>query len=318
MSPDTTSDGAGAIWRPFLVNEKDNNVIRWGRQSFDHFLEYMRKYGCDKTGIIFSSGYELFTQFTPDPLWMNDVIGFRQVNRDELARLGHNPAYTHAWFYTTIVVDCSVYLPFITAEIKKLGGKLLTRKVTDLRTLFHNRSTPKLFPRMPGIVVNCTGLGAGALARDGSVYPVRGHTVRVSAPHQNMFYFDDEGPNNLSYIIPRHNLVVMGGTHQDHEWSDEISEAESAGVIKRCAGIIPELARAPIIKKWTGLRPGRPAIRLETELPQPVQSSKPLPAIIHNYGHAGSGITLGYGCAQDVLSLAQSIVSQHLTINSKL
>jgi D-amino-acid oxidase len=40
-----------------------------------------------------------------------------------------------------------------------------------------------------------------------------------------------------------------------------------------------------------------------------VPSSK----IIHNYGHGGSGVTLSWGCAEEVLSLVDDIVneSQH-------
>jgi hypothetical protein len=45
---------------------------------------------------------------------------------------------------------------------------------------------------------------------------------------------------------------------------------------------------------WVGLRPGRAPLRLESE----VVGNTP---VVHCYGHGGSGITLGMGCAEDVV-----------------
>ena len=44
-----------------------------------------------------------------------------------------------------------------------------------------------------------------------------------------------------------------------------------------------------------GLRPARPVVRLET-----VRS--PGSTVVHCYGHGGAGITLSWGCADDVLA----------------
>jgi hypothetical protein len=44
-----------------------------------------------------------------------------------------------------------------------------------------------------------------------------------------------------------------------------------------------------------GLRPGRAPLRLESE----VVSNTP---IVHCYGHGGSGITIGMGCAEDAVA----------------
>ena len=63
------------------------------------------------------------------------------------------------------------------------------------------------------------------------------------------------------------------------------------------------LAAAEVLGDWVGLRPGRTTIRLEAGRVE-APSGAALP-VIHNYGHGGSGLTLGWGCAGDVVQLAE-------------
>jgi D-amino-acid oxidase len=50
-----------------------------------------------------------------------------------------------------------------------------------------------------------------------------------------------------------------------------------------------------VIGSWAGLRPFRNLVRLEKE-----------GNIIHNYGHGGSGFTLSFGCAKQILQILQN------------
>lgn len=56
-----------------------------------------------------------------------------------------------------------------------------------------------------------------------------------------------------------------------------------------------------------GLRPGRTPLRLESETVPRLTTAAPGKElhVVHCYGHGGSGVTLGMGCAHDV-------VKQHL------
>jgi D-amino-acid oxidase len=61
------------------------------------------------------------------------------------------------------------------------------------------------------------------------------------------------------------------------------------------------VAKAKVIGHLVGLRPRRPAVRLELER----RDGK---AIIHNYGHGGAGISLSWGCAQEVVELVRQVL----------
>jgi D-amino-acid oxidase len=49
-----------------------------------------------------------------------------------------------------------------------------------------------------------------------------------------------------------------------------------------------------------GLRPGRPQVRLETE-------RRPAGPVVHCYGHGGAGITLSWGCADDITDAVRAL-----------
>jgi len=58
----------------------------------------------------------------------------------------------------------------------------------------------------------------------------------------------------------------------------------------------PDLDRSKIIGGTVGLRPSRSEVRLEVEA---IEGR----AVVHNYGHGGAGVTLSWGCADEVVSL---------------
>jgi D-amino-acid oxidase len=64
--------------------------------------------------------------------------------------------------------------------------------------------------------------------------------------------------------------------------------------------ILPALQQTKIIGEAVGLRPGRSEVRLERE-------NREQGVVIHNYGHGGAGVTLSWGCAEEVLELTEKI-----------
>ena len=62
-----------------------------------------------------------------------------------------------------------------------------------------------------------------------------------------------------------------------------------------------------VLEDWVGLRPGRTSLRLEREDMQLGEAGGHETVVVHNYGHGGSGLTLAWGCAGDVVRIIKSV-----------
>ena len=127
----------------------------------------------------------------------------------------------------------------------------------------------------------------------------QGQVVRVAQMGFDTFLLDDHGPGGITYIIPRGSDCVLGGTVDEGSEDMAADPATAAAIMARSIFFEPRLAQATVLEHKVGLRPGRPTVRLEAEQPAPGQR------LIHNYGHGGAGVTLSWGCADEVARLAQ-------------
>ena len=136
---------------------------------------------------------------------------------------------------------------------------------------------------------------------DPSVYPVRGRIVRVGNPGLTVSVRDELHPGGRAYVHPRTADCILGGSLEEGEWDTAVDPVAGAAIVERCADLVPALRDAAVLEQVVGLRPGRPAVRLEVE-----ERSRG-PWIVHNYGHGGSGITLSWGCAREVAAVVGAL-----------
>jgi D-amino-acid oxidase len=104
---------------------------------------------------------------------------------------------------------------------------------------------------------------------------------------------DDEP---LMYAIPRTRDCVFGGTN---DLSDALvaDSATTARIVTECS-LLLNIERPNVLAERVGLRPYRKSgVRLERA------SLTDGRTVIHNYGHGGSGFTLSWGCAQNLLNM---------------
>ena len=275
FSPNTTSDVAAALWYPFLSAPVEKTNV-WGSRTYDILKLLATEKGA---GIDMTQTFEYFRSSQPDPVWKSTVDNFERITEDLPSD------YVECFSFMTQVIEMPLYLEWLMNRYNLLGGKLEKRRVNDFSEV------PEKFQ----LVVNCTGLSSGELCNDPEVYPVRGQIIRIK-PKLNQMHLDQQIPT-LSYIVPRSNDMILGGVAQEGNWSLEPTEEDRNFILEKCSKIIPDLKNAEIIEDIVGLRPGRAEVRLEKEQ----ISGK---AIIHNYGHGGSGVTLSWGCAEEVVELA--------------
>ncbi|CAG8489159.1 4505_t:CDS:2, partial [Acaulospora colombiana] len=122
------------------------------------------------------------------------------------------------------------------------------------------------------VVVNCTGIGARTLGgiEDKAVFPTRGQTVIVWAPHIKND-FTREGTDYITYIIPRQDgVVVLGGVMGVNDYNEKPEQKTAESIIQRCTALCPELTLGKeylqIISNNVGRRPSRTGgLRIESE-----------------------------------------------------
>jgi D-amino-acid oxidase len=270
----TTSVAAGAIWGPVRCGPPER-CLGWSRTG----LEVLSALAADPgSGVRQLSGREVCTAPETPPEWTSLLPDLRLLSAGELP-----PGFAAGWAYTAPAAHMPVYLEYLLARYRGLGGPVTVQSVTSLAAL----AAP--------VVVNCTGIGARDLVPDPDVAPVRGQVVVAENPGIAEFYVNHRaGRDEYVYVFPHGDTVILGGTAQEGAFDLTPSREESARILADCTAVFPALRGARVITERVGLRPVRPAVRLEREA---------LPGgrtLWHNYGHGGAGVTLSWGCAAEL------------------
>lgn len=280
LPPSTTSSVAGAIWYPYKAYPEDR-VLSWGSRTYEVFEELS---DVPESGVLMREGVEIWRQEVPGPWWADAVPHVRRCREDELP-----PGYRYGHAFVTPIVEMPKYLSYLMDRFVTSGGSVRQRTLSSLDEVVGEAR----------VVVNCVGLGARDLVDDASMRPIRGQVVRVRNPGLRRFVLDEENPEGVTYIVPRTDDCILGGTADEGEWDLEPDPETASAILDRCTRLEPRLKDVEVLEHRVGLRPGRPEIRLErTKGPGDVP-------VIHNYGHGGSGITLSWGSAEETLRLVQ-------------
>lgn len=266
----TTSAVAGACWFPYRVGPPDR-VAAWAAET----RAWLDGLTADPTaGVDPITGYEITAEdgaAPATPWWAAHV----EVSRAPAPVTG-TPL---AWRYGSLGIEPARFLPWLA---RRLRGPIERRPVVDLAS-------------EPGdVVVNCTGLAARELAGDGAMTALLGQVVitEVGGVDRSITVTDDRVPDEIFYVIPRRDELVLGGCSRT--WPPgtppEIDPGITARILAQARSL--GLPIGDVKRVRAGLRPYRPEVRLERT-----------GRIVHNYGHGGAGYTLSRGCAVAVAGL---------------
>lgn len=244
-----------------------------------------------------------------------------------------------AYKHISPVVDTDAYMLYLRALVEAKGGKLLTEFISGDLLAQEDDLLQKYDAQY---IINATGLGAFEAAADKTVYPLRGALIRVVNDGKKFpkvtealvvanDYEKRDEDGGIVFIVPRNDeTLILGGQCPLSPIYSPVTDLRGyAGIAQtgegkldltlespemkrmrtRCNRFVPGLedaqldAHSPIVQ---GLRPVRGEnVRVERELRKKADGS--LSRIVHSYGQGGSGFTLSFGCAGDVMGLIKEV-----------
>ena len=269
---ETVSAVAAAIWYPYRAWPEDR-VLAWGRTAYAEFTRIAQH---DDSGVVLRDGTEVVAAREERPWWAEAVPDLRET-------VEVPAGYDGGWAFTAPVVEMPVYLGWLADRVQDAGGSI---------TRLNLQGLPRTGDGGPDAVVDCSGIGARFLAADLTVHPVQGQVVLVEQVGLERWWLDNTSAEGPTYVVPRSRDIVVGGTDVEGEWSRTPSPEVAAAILRRALRLVPALTGAEVLGHKVGLRPARPEVRLER-----------VGDVVHCYGHGGAGVTLSWGCADEVVAL---------------
>lgn len=255
-----------------------------------------------------------------EEIMASGVRGFAR-SPDIVKKHGVAPAYgaVDAYEHLAPVIDTDQSMAWLMQLVRAKGASFVTETL-DGDLLEQEERLRHRFG--VDIIVNATGLAGTELAGDASCCPIRGGLLR--AINDGVDFPKVEAALTISadaahskqeivFLVPRNdNILLIGGITEPHKGKLDLTLDTPIikRMRKRCEAFLPALANARLDPEYPlaqGLRPFRGQnVRVERELRK--SGEKPS-RVVHSYGHGGSGWSLSFGCASDVLALIEEALA---------
>lgn len=301
------------------------------------------------SGVRLYRMFEVYEEEPPEPPLWNERLNFHNFDgkpeslRKHMnvpARLGADHLW--GWYFDSFFADMPQYLAFLWKIFDDCGGQFIQTNLDNREKIQHLCEGRN--------AINCLGIGSKSLFSDDSPMSlVRGKQVLI--PNAPMLKAEGELPFAYNYtptaevfsradgsseyvhFFARTHDWLLGQTREagqlgdDGEWIGEPVRGEHVDLngvqipkailtlneelLKDIFGV--SLANRELIGR-EGYRyyrdPNGAGVRLSTE-----EFGKS--AIVHNYGHGGSGITMSWGCSLEAARLFVELEGQKKTTTQK-
>ena len=325
FAPDIVSVVAGALWEwpPAVCGYHSDQLSldrskEWCMSSYKRFVEMEER---SVPGVhLRTVNFYFKEEIESDPVHRGkmeeikaNVPGFERHRPGGLEGAGIDPEYgvVDGYSHLAPMVDTDAYMAWLLAEARRLRITVEQRRlVGSLR----DQRDALMAEYAADVLICCAGLGTNELAEAG-MYPLRGALVRMKNDGKRfpkvteahcVSQSPEEGRQDMVFIVPRgEDMLVLGGLTQPDEWETGLTldYAPVREMYERCLAFMPALADGEIDADEpvrSGLRPFR---RENVYVGYNARDG-----VIYNYGHGGSGVTLSWGCAQEVASLVRTAV----------
>jgi len=315
------------------------NSKRWAMMSYHIFSQLSAAANPLDHGIRMLLANFFFTgkiEDLPDQLSkMHEIAGagVQAFRRDPHLIIEHvvneDAGLVDAYQHLAPVIDTDAYMIWLRNLVVEKGAKLQTGRISgDLL----NIEKELLAAYGACAIVNATGLQAKELAGDNSVFPLRGGLIRVVNDGTRFpritealcVSHDDSKPedDDFVFILPRNdNVLLLGGLAQAGVWDLDltISSPKIQRIRSRCNDFIPGLENAQLDPETPFVQGLRPLTRTNVRVDRESRARKGgriTSKIVHSYGHGGSGFSLSFGCAADVLAIVRQIVKEEQPVET--
>ena len=122
----------------------------------------------------------------------------------------------------TMMIEPPTYLNALLEDFYLAGGKLTVKQ-------FDSAQTISQLPEK--VIMNCTGLGAGKLFNDKEIIPVKGQLTVLLPQAEINYSYVVPSHDNLLYMFPRKDGIILGGTSEKENWSLEPNVGESERIL---------------------------------------------------------------------------------------
>ena len=219
LPPETTSNVAGALWAPVSVYEENKVTSEFINQfnlaskiSHRMFQDFVG----EKYGVWWIKNYFLGNAF--------DFPGGKELypgfNEHHDAKIFFGSADVTE--ISTMMIEPPIYLNALTEDFYQAGGKIEVKH-------FNAKQDIELLGEK--VIMNCTGLGSSKLFSDPELIPVRGQ-LSILLPQTEIDYsYVAPSHDNLLYMFPRKDGIILGGTSEKENWSLEPDAKESERIL---------------------------------------------------------------------------------------
>ncbi|MFL0704313.1 FAD-dependent oxidoreductase [Cylindrospermopsis raciborskii] len=329
FAPDLTSVVAGALWEwpPAVCGRHGTprsleRSKEWCMTAYNKFKEIHAEFGSQETGVYLRDSYFYFRDILE-----NRPADFRKMNElkdkvdgferglhivKETIDLTFQGGIKDAFKHMAPMANTDVYMKWLLQYVKDIGCEIIQEKIT-VNVVQNEHELLRRFNAKA--IVNCAGLGSIATTGDTSMYPLRGALVRVknlggviTDAHCISHDETSSSEQDIIFIVPRgDDLVVLGGLAQQDQWDTNLSL--EVPIIRQmydgCLQFLQELRPLPLDEQEpvrTGLRP----FTEENVCVERVPNTR----VFYNYGHGGAGVTLSWGCSQEIVELVQEMIRE--------
>ncbi|WP_421765662.1 FAD-dependent oxidoreductase [Ekhidna sp.] len=220
LPPNTTSNVAAAYWAPVSVYES-NKVASDFMETFNKAAAISQRMFQDLVGdrygvwwiksfflggnFDFPGGQSLYPDFKKHSNASSPFMGY-DINEE----------------LHSLMIEPPIYLKALLDDFYQLGGKMVIRKFND---------SSELKDLSESTIMNCTGLGSHSLFNDQELVPVQGQ-LAVLIPQEEIKYgYVVPSYDDLLYMFPRKDGIILGGTSEKGNWSLEPNEKELTRIL---------------------------------------------------------------------------------------